>query len=129
MYFRLLAFGYFLVLVSANGQDKTPNPGAVSALKTILSDYDTINGGSTRNSDLQTCSNSNCIRPGYPRCCAIEGSTVYCCPDQCLNLDGKMEDCRCYKDDGNWYCAGGVKIILNIWIIAALAFLNLKRMI
>ena len=60
MYFRLLAFGYFLVLVSANGQDKTPNPGAVSALKTILSDYDTINGGSTRNSDLQTCSNSNC---------------------------------------------------------------------
>merc|ERR1712001_679065 len=92
MYFRLIAFGYFLVLVSASGEEKTPNPTAISALKTVLEDYDVVTG------DLQgSCSSSNCKRSGYPRCCAVEGLIEYCCPDKCRSLDGDMVDCRCYE--------------------------------
>ena len=129
MYFRLIAFVYFLVLVSASGEEKTPNPRALSAIKTILLDYDTINVGSTKKLGLQQCSDSNCHRHGYPKCCAIEKSIVWCCPERCLSLDGEWEDCRCFKEDDKWYCAGGVKIVLNVWIIAALTVFNLKQII
>merc|ERR1711863_35847 len=122
MYFRLIALGYFLVLVSASGEEKNQNPTAISALKTILEDYDVVAG------DLQDeCTSSNCkSRPGYGTCCEVRGLIEYCCPDKCKSKKGDSVDCRCFKQDGQWLCAGGVRFVINIWIIVALAVFNIK---
>ena len=121
MYFRLIAFGYFLVLVSASGEEKTPNPTAISALKTILEDYDGVTG----DSDLQGCSSNNCPTSNM-KCCAVGQLVAWCCPEKCLSLEGNMVDCRCFEKDDVWYCAGGARFVLNIWIIVALALFTIK---